>query len=111
MKGYPYCFFLYCAVFVSILCLIGSHLASQGSISATQSRFLKEVGDTILLVTAHPDDESVFFTPAIQFLHLHGKNVSLLTLTAGEFCNGLPDYHLALQRLKELKNSCTVLHV
>lgn len=37
----------------------------------------------VLLVTAHPDDETVFFGPAITALHSRGSEVYLLCLTTG----------------------------
>ncbi len=39
----------------------------------------------VLLVTAHPDDETVFFGPAITALHARGSEVYLLCLTTGTF--------------------------
>ena len=38
----------------------------------------------VLLVTAHPDDETVFFGPTITALHGFGQEVFLLCLTTGE---------------------------
>lgn len=38
---------------------------------------------TVLLVTAHPDDETVFFAPTITALHSLGHEVFLLCLTTG----------------------------
>ena len=38
----------------------------------------------VLLVTAHPDDETVFFAPTVNALHRSGHEVFLLCLTAGE---------------------------
>ena len=95
-----------------ILALLYSWYASISfGLTTQQYNLLNEIGDRILLVTAHPDDESVFFTPTIRFLLAHNKNVSLLTLTAGELCNGAPDQSLALKRLRELQNSCKKLGV
>ena len=37
----------------------------------------------VLLVTAHPDDETVFFAPSITALHSLGHEVYLLCLTSG----------------------------
>ena len=37
----------------------------------------------VLLVTAHPDDETVFFAPSITALHSLGHEVYLLCLTTG----------------------------
>ena len=38
----------------------------------------------VLLVTAHPDDETVFFGPTITALRSFGQEVYLLCLTTGE---------------------------
>ncbi|CAJ1935883.1 unnamed protein product [Sphenostylis stenocarpa] len=37
----------------------------------------------VLLVIAHPDDESMFFTPTINFLTSKGHNVQILCLSTG----------------------------
>ncbi|XP_027345134.1 probable N-acetylglucosaminyl-phosphatidylinositol de-N-acetylase [Abrus precatorius] len=38
----------------------------------------------VLLVIAHPDDESMFFTPTINFLTTKGHNVQILCLSIGD---------------------------
>lgn len=38
----------------------------------------------VLLVTAHPDDETVFFAPTVTALQNSGHNVFLLCLTTGQ---------------------------
>lgn len=38
----------------------------------------------VLLVTAHPDDETVFFAPTVTALHSYGHEVYLLCLTTGK---------------------------
>ncbi|TKY59599.1 N-acetylglucosaminyl-phosphatidylinositol de-N-acetylase [Spatholobus suberectus] len=38
----------------------------------------------VLLVIAHPDDESMFFTPTINFLTSKGHNVHILCLSIGD---------------------------
>nr|XP_027191013.1 probable N-acetylglucosaminyl-phosphatidylinositol de-N-acetylase isoform X2 [Cicer arietinum] len=38
----------------------------------------------VLLVIAHPDDESMFFTPTINFLTARGHNVQILCLSNGD---------------------------
>lgn len=37
----------------------------------------------VLLVTAHPDDETVFFAPTVTALHSSGHEIYLLCLTTG----------------------------
>jgi hypothetical protein len=39
---------------------------------------------TALLVTAHPDDESMFFVPTLQQLVAGGYNVHVLCLSTGQ---------------------------
>ena len=40
-------------------------------------------GKNIALITAHPDDEAMFFTPTLLHLKENGYNVSLLCLCKG----------------------------
>ena len=40
----------------------------------------------VLLVTAHPDDETVFFAPTITALHSSGHEIYVLCLTTGKSC-------------------------
>ena len=39
----------------------------------------------VLLVTAHPDDECMFFTPTMSSLAASGARLSLLCLSTGTF--------------------------
>ncbi|KAK8812206.1 hypothetical protein WA158_007440 [Blastocystis sp. Blastoise] len=41
-----------------------------------------------LLVIAHPDDESMFYVPTVDYLVKHNKNLHILCFTTGNF-NGL----------------------
>lgn len=60
---------------------------------------------TILLVTAHPDDECMFFTPAIRCAINAGWNVHLLCFTTGN-ADGL-----GVRRTAELKASAKHLGI
>jgi len=60
---------------------------------------------TVLLVTAHPDDETVFFAPTITALHSLGHEVFLLCLTTG---NARGIGHI---RSKELENAASALRI
>jgi hypothetical protein len=40
--------------------------------------------ETVLLVTAHPDDESMFFVPCILGLQAEGKQIHVLCLSSGD---------------------------
>nr|XP_040036059.1 N-acetylglucosaminyl-phosphatidylinositol de-N-acetylase isoform X2 [Gasterosteus aculeatus aculeatus] len=64
-------------------------------------------GDDIsaLLVTAHPDDECMFFAPTIIRLVELKANVHLLCLSEGNY------YNQGAQRRQELLNSCAVLGI
>ena len=59
----------------------------------------------ILLVTAHPDDECLFFFPLINEIVRQGGQVDLLCLSSGNH-DGLGQIRQA-----ELKRSCGVLKI
>ncbi|XP_026184105.1 N-acetylglucosaminyl-phosphatidylinositol de-N-acetylase [Mastacembelus armatus] len=60
---------------------------------------------TALIVTAHPDDECMFFAPAIIRLVESNASVHLLCLSEGNY------YDQGTQRKQELINSCAVLGI
>ncbi|XP_049715754.1 N-acetylglucosaminyl-phosphatidylinositol de-N-acetylase isoform X3 [Elephas maximus indicus] len=62
-------------------------------------------GSRTLLVTAHPDDEALFFAPTVLGLARLGHRVSLLCFSAGNY------YSQGEIRKKELLQSCGVLGV
>ena len=43
-------------------------------------------GKRVLLITAHPDDECMFFGPVIYHVLKEASSFSLLCLTNGNFC-------------------------
>ncbi|XP_062844741.1 N-acetylglucosaminyl-phosphatidylinositol de-N-acetylase [Trichomycterus rosablanca] len=59
----------------------------------------------VLLVTAHPDDECMFFAPALLKLSESHADVHLLCLSSGNY------YHQGAQRKEELLKSCAVLGI
>ncbi|KAK7363256.1 hypothetical protein VNO77_05390 [Canavalia gladiata] len=59
----------------------------------------------VLLVIAHPDDESMFFTPTINFLTSKGHNVQILCLSIGD-ANGKGNI-----RKQELFQACIALKI
>ncbi|XP_078729716.1 N-acetylglucosaminyl-phosphatidylinositol de-N-acetylase [Lampetra fluviatilis] len=63
------------------------------------------VDPALLLVTAHPDDECLFFSPAIQRLRHSSRAAHLLCLSTGNF------YNQGNLREKELRESCRVLGI
>ncbi|KAJ4702280.1 N-acetylglucosaminyl phosphatidylinositol de-N-acetylase [Melia azedarach] len=59
----------------------------------------------VLLVIAHPDDESMFFSPTINYLISRGHNLHILCLSTGN-ADGIGNV-----RKDELYQACTVLKV
>ncbi|SAM70583.1 related to N-acetylglucosaminyl-phosphatidylinositol de-N-acetylase [Ustilago bromivora] len=60
---------------------------------------------SVLLVTAHPDDEAMFFAPSIQALAAAGTTIYALCLSTGNAAG------LGTERTRELFNSYNVLGV
>ena len=58
-----------------------------------------------LLITAHPDDECMFFTPTIRNLIKNGGEIDLMCLSTGNF-----DGKGSIRR-KELKKSSRILGI
>ncbi|XP_047307687.1 N-acetylglucosaminyl-phosphatidylinositol de-N-acetylase-like [Impatiens glandulifera] len=78
------------------------HVTYTGS----KSGFLKSDDHrNVLLVIAHPDDESMFFTPTINYLISLGHNLHILCLSNGN-ADGLGD-----TRNRELYQACAVLKI
>ncbi|XP_022681208.1 probable N-acetylglucosaminyl-phosphatidylinositol de-N-acetylase [Setaria italica] len=59
----------------------------------------------VLLVVAHPDDESMFFTPTILFLKSKGHNIHVLCMSQGN-ADGL-----GVTRKEELYHACDTLKI
>eukprot|EP01084_Bolivina_argentea_P315297 546210_1 len=59
----------------------------------------------VCVVTAHPDDEAMFFVPTITALKRMGCRLHLLCLSTGDCC-GLGDVRKA-----ELRRSCAILGI
>ncbi|XP_052103301.1 N-acetylglucosaminyl-phosphatidylinositol de-N-acetylase-like isoform X14 [Mytilus californianus] len=59
----------------------------------------------ILLITAHPDDECMFFSPTVQAETSKGNFVYVLCLSKGDY------YKIGDKRTKELIKSCSVLGI
>lgn len=59
----------------------------------------------VLLVTAHPDDECMFFTPSIRNFIAQGRSVDLLCLSTGNYDG------MGQRRRKELERSARVLGI
>ncbi|KAG6530215.1 hypothetical protein ZIOFF_012438 [Zingiber officinale] len=59
----------------------------------------------VLLVIAHPDDESMFFTPTILFLKYGGHNIHILCMSTGN-ADGVGN-----TRKDEIYRACSILKV
>ncbi|WOL05384.1 hypothetical protein Cni_G14112 [Canna indica] len=59
----------------------------------------------VLLVIAHPDDESMFFAPTILFLNSKGHNIHILCMSTGN-ADGIGN-----SRKEEIYRACAVLKV
>lgn len=75
---------------LAVLALISSlYFAVQWARDALRGRFSKLIGSLpagpVLLVTAHPDDESMFFVPIIRALQRAGHPVHCLCLSTGNW--------------------------
>ncbi|KAE8125887.1 hypothetical protein FH972_020655 [Carpinus fangiana] len=81
----------------------------RGSSSPSRSLFLNTGGAlpkrNVLLVVAHPDDESMFFSPTISYLTSRGHNLHVLCLSIGN-ADGKGDI-----RKEELLRACAILKV
>uniref|UniRef100_A0A8C9GCK5 N-acetylglucosaminylphosphatidylinositol deacetylase n=1 Tax=Pavo cristatus TaxID=9049 RepID=A0A8C9GCK5_PAVCR len=74
--------------------------------SAAKSAALSRDGDvSALLVTAHPDDEVMFFAPTLLCLGRAGARLAVLCCSAGDY------YNQGEIRKKELEQSCCLLGV
>lgn len=80
--------------------LIEHHSSFLGKSFASSD---KNEGGDIVIVTAHPDDEVMFFTPTIRLLRKIGRRVHLLCLTKGD-AGGLGN-----RRTAELEASAELL--
>ncbi|KAF5445571.1 hypothetical protein F2P56_034615 [Juglans regia] len=91
-------------VWVACLCKIlhGSSSPLRNSFLNTGGAFHKR---NVLLVIAHPDDESMFFSPTISYLTSTGHNLHVLCLSTGD-ADGKGNI-----RKEELYQACAILKV
>ncbi|XP_022135568.1 N-acetylglucosaminyl-phosphatidylinositol de-N-acetylase-like isoform X2 [Momordica charantia] len=90
-------------IWVASLCKI-LHI----SVSSSRSAFLNSDGTqkrNVLLVVAHPDDESMFFSPTINFLTSRGHNLHILCMSIGNADE------MGTIRREELYKASTILKV
>uniref|UniRef100_A0A8C2WXB2 N-acetylglucosaminylphosphatidylinositol deacetylase n=1 Tax=Cyclopterus lumpus TaxID=8103 RepID=A0A8C2WXB2_CYCLU len=77
----------------------------QRVVNVLSSREINGDDVRVLIVTAHPDDECMFFAPTIINLVELNADVHLLCLSEGNY------YKQGAQRKQELLNSCAVLGI
>ncbi|KAK2958544.1 putative phosphatidylinositol glycan [Blattamonas nauphoetae] len=86
-------------------------LIHDESIDQRSNLPLEMFGDKVLIATAHPDDESAFFSPTIRLLKDSNRTVGLLSLSLGEACDGPHNISLAKIRLGELQSACNTFGI
>ncbi|GAA0145982.1 deacetylase [Lithospermum erythrorhizon] len=73
------------AVSLAVLWVASLYKILFRPLSSSKGTFLNDGRvRNILLVIAHPDDESMFFTPTIIYLTSRGHNVHILCISTGE---------------------------
>ncbi|KAL3505725.1 hypothetical protein ACH5RR_031107 [Cinchona calisaya] len=99
--------------FLILLCAVSLGKIHLGSCSNSKVTFLNDSNGSgaifsrknVLLVIAHPDDETMFFSPTINYLTSRGHNVHILCLSTGN-ANGIGNI-----RREELYLASAVLKV
>ncbi|XP_046695135.1 N-acetylglucosaminyl-phosphatidylinositol de-N-acetylase isoform X3 [Silurus meridionalis] len=82
------------------------HSPGQDRSGVPRARTRDSLGEVrALLVTAHPDDECMFFAPAVLKLTASKATVRLLCLSSGNY------YNQGARRKQELLGSCAVLGI
>ncbi|CAL5230095.1 g13553 [Coccomyxa viridis] len=79
-------------------------LVQSGGVSWLTDAPISQPG-RVLLVTAHPDDEVIFFSSSVTALHAAGAEVFLLCLTSGDA------HGLGQQRVLELEKAAQALGI
>ena len=74
------------------LVAVGALMFQSGGMSWLTDAPILQPG-RVLLVTAHPDDEVIFFASSVTALHAAGAEVFLLCLTSGEAFLTLSMHH------------------
>ncbi|CAN1804235.1 N-acetylglucosaminyl-phosphatidylinositol de-N-acetylase [Linum perenne] len=103
--------FILIVVSLIVLWIASLYKLLHKSSSDSKKTFLREVSGgasekrNVLLVVAHPDDESMFFSPTINHLISRGHNVYLLCFSIGN-ADGMGN-----TRKDELYQACLVLKV
>ncbi|KAL4238772.1 hypothetical protein ACF0H5_003479 [Mactra antiquata] len=90
--AWPYCIMV-------VMCFMYVKFSALNKLSRSSSK------QNVLFITAHPDDECMFFSPTILSLLREGHNIYLVCVTKGDY------YGLGDIRRKELQASCTRLGI
>ncbi|KAL3624107.1 hypothetical protein CASFOL_032923 [Castilleja foliolosa] len=92
--------------FLAVLCFASLCKTLHLSSSAMKAAFLNsQKRKNVLLVIAHPDDESMFFTPVINYLIKTGHNLHVLCVSTGNADR------MGSIRKQELHLACAVLKI
>jgi N-acetylglucosaminylphosphatidylinositol deacetylase len=103
-------FIIVFVILTYLLVLIYSNTLSERVRNETNQDFrtslgLKEEGKRFLLMFAHPDDETMFFTPTLTALTEGGADIHFLCLSAGDHKN------LGIKRIKEMFEVASCLNI
>lgn len=93
---------MYIILFYELICFVLFYLVTERI--RTKAKVFQNVR-RVLLVTAHPDDECMFFGPAIIKLREAKCQIYLLCLSTGNA------YNMGLQRKQELWDACELLGI
>eukprot|EP00268_Persea_americana_P047072 TRINITY_DN4878_c0_g1_i4.p1 TRINITY_DN4878_c0_g1~~TRINITY_DN4878_c0_g1_i4.p1 ORF type:complete len:258 (-),score=18.64 TRINITY_DN4878_c0_g1_i4:418-1191(-) len=94
-------------VLIVLLWLVSLCIVLNASSTLSTSKFLSNSAGkrNVLLVIAHPDDESMFFSPTILYLSSRGHNLHILCFSTGN-ADGKGNVRKA-----ELYQACAILEV
>lgn len=93
---------MYVIVLYVLVCLLFFYILTERM--RTNCKLFPNVR-RVLLITAHPDDECMFFGPAIMKLQQEGSQIFVLCLSTGDA------YNLGIKRKQELWDACEVLGI
>ncbi|KAJ4455475.1 putative N-acetylglucosaminyl-phosphatidylinositol de-N-acetylase [Paratrimastix pyriformis] len=101
---------LFASAFVAVLASIIIWYSQTGSQSWSSSGLPRN--QRILLVTAHPDDDAMFFSPTLTALAERNNTLSIFCLSSGTF-RDQKGFHTetGFTRQRELQRSCQLYHI
>ncbi len=77
-------FYAVFSIFVALACVI---LAVAGLQTNRKLRQSNAAAPAVVLITAHPDDEAMFFLPALRSFQQRGYSTYAICLSTGWFCD------------------------